>query len=849
MISLSDEHTIAGNVREGAASPLTWILQAERGRWRLNHAIFLSYTLDLGFFESQVLGLVRGLGSRVTVVGDAGAARPDPRAVRQAGRAYLAGLAVTSGAFHPKVIVLAGDRECLVAVGSGNTTLAGWQDNAELWTVLRGGTEGVPAAVHSVSAWMRALPGHVRFSRGVIEALRSAADQLETFPVTANSPSVLDNLHEPLLGQLPEGPVDHLRVSAPFHDRGAAALHALVERMRPRHFTVAYQPGRTVVDAPALEELIIDTGGTLVADLEPRYRHGKLIEWTVEDQTFALTGSANLSSAALRRVTGAGGNCELAVLSTVEATLMPHFSPVPARAVQPARISLPAPAPGPRLLGATLVDGALHVQLVSALNRTGRLELSDISRPPDDWTAIAEVGPGTLEVMVERDCTPGSHVRLVDAEAVAGPFVPVLDLARATRTVTTSPVRQPPTLADLIANSTLAERFLEDLAALRRAMRELRASTASLQTQAAWQKEVAIADDRLGVTLVDLALARKRDDRVDTGIWSEDLDADETEAGLEEETAESVDAVQNDPDGPPQGLAEKQRRTLRRWALKLAATQDVIATVDRLLPVRMMFTLIAMEVWDDDSWFPLVADLLVDFQQAEDPPPEAEAQTASVAAVGLALLRWCVPSYDHGSENALRYAAVARAVEHLLPAMDADIVAEYSSELEKHFGTALSPGAVYAVAEKVVQADPVNDALSALEEQGRVAHADHPAVIHVLGDWPSPVFVALAAVAAAQTTRVAAWAHGTAKGWVLLVWRNPDLFRIQPNGDLVVWNHYRCNQRITPRAILEARDFTLAERVRRAAGVHPIPEAVDILRDMGVDLTKGLRCARTADDR
>jgi len=106
---------------QGVPSPLTWLLQEEAaGDRQLEHAVFLSYTLDLAFFEAVALGLVRSLGARVTVVGDARTSSPDLRAVRQAGRAYLAGLAAMPGAFHPKLVVLAGKRRCLVAIGSGN---------------------------------------------------------------------------------------------------------------------------------------------------------------------------------------------------------------------------------------------------------------------------------------------------------------------------------------------------------------------------------------------------------------------------------------------------------------------------------------------------------------------------------------------------------------------------------------------------------------------------------------------------------------------------------------------------------------------------------------------------------
>ncbi|NEE24097.1 hypothetical protein G3M53_01285, partial [Streptomyces sp. SID7982] len=155
------------------ASPLTLILDEERADGRnLEEALFLSFTADLGFFEEVALGVTQATGARVTVAGDVSMARNDPRSVRRAGRSYLAGLAYTHGAaFHPKLIVLAGPEHAIIALGSGNTTLAGWQANAELWTVLRVDGEQSPTAVPELSAWLRDLPEKVRFSAGVPQAL------------------------------------------------------------------------------------------------------------------------------------------------------------------------------------------------------------------------------------------------------------------------------------------------------------------------------------------------------------------------------------------------------------------------------------------------------------------------------------------------------------------------------------------------------------------------------------------------------------------------------------------------------------------------------------------------------
>ena len=162
-------------------------------------------------------------------------ARNDPRSVRRAGRSYLAGLAYAHGAaFHPKLMVLAGPEHATIAVGSGNTTLAGWQANAELWTVLRVDSEQSPTAVPELSAWLRDLPEKVRFSAGVPQALGRVAALLDRLhrdrTPTAPQVRVVSSLRSPIIDQLPHGPVDELAVFAPFYDRRSMALRRLLER-------------------------------------------------------------------------------------------------------------------------------------------------------------------------------------------------------------------------------------------------------------------------------------------------------------------------------------------------------------------------------------------------------------------------------------------------------------------------------------------------------------------------------------------------------------------------------------------------------------------------------------------
>jgi hypothetical protein len=138
------------------ASPITVLLEKQSAQ----EVLLLTYTLNLTYWERHALGIARALGARVTVVADAHNVSIDAAQVRYAGTTYLDGRAVcrTGGAFHPKLLIIAGEEQATVALGSGNATIPGWHGNAELWTVLDGDGDGSPSTLAALANWLRGLP-------------------------------------------------------------------------------------------------------------------------------------------------------------------------------------------------------------------------------------------------------------------------------------------------------------------------------------------------------------------------------------------------------------------------------------------------------------------------------------------------------------------------------------------------------------------------------------------------------------------------------------------------------------------------------------------------------------------
>lgn len=860
------------------ASPLTLILEEERsGRHELEEALFLSFTADFGFFEEIALGVTQATGARVTVVGDVAVTRNDPRSVRRAGRSYLAGLAYAGGsAFHPKLMVLAGPEHATIALGSGNTTLAGWQANAELWTVLRVRDDRSPAAVADLSAWLRGLPEKVRFSAGVPRALQRVAALLDRLhrdrtPVDRHV-RLVSSLRSPIIDQLPEGPVDELAVFAPFHDPHTNALRRLVGRFRPSRLTVAYQPGLTDLHGPSVAELVREHDGRIVSDNEQRYRHGKFVEWTKGGERWALTGSPNLSSAALLLPQGRGGNCELGLVAPRSTTLLPDGTEEPTTRLR-AVPALPRPRTdgGPLLLGAVRVADGLEVSLARPLPYATRLDLSAAAAPPETWEPIGDVPPDQTTVTVTAPADAGSRVRLVAFDDAGVPnfgnTVFVVDADRVLRRVVPGQSRVPATRpSELFEDPRLAERFLGDLETLRTALSPAptvatatgRAPGTDAKTrvpddEGGWESYLDECAGRIGHPLVRFALGVPMSSGTDTPLqdllavtWDERF-ADDVEAALEEDGTEEVAAEQdaeapgtvaNAPSLPDLRRAEQQvRRRYRRWIERLVALAPHLGPPERMLVVRLTLWAVAAGAWppSDTSWLHLLSASLRALV-GRDLPGRFEPQVGSLAAVALTVLRSHAPRYEVTPET-LAFNEASAAVGHLLPAADPTYVAEYASLLEDAFGPTVHPESVLAVAADVVQDDPLDEAVSALAEKGRDAHRHGKLLLHVTGRFSSPGLVALEAVGAAEDAPlIGAWADNGADGgpWALVVWRRPDLIVVDARQPVPLWRHHRLAGLVGPKALAAQRSFEAAVSIPHGPRNRPFELAREVLAELGL---------------
>lgn len=850
--------------KDGVTSPLG-ILRRDvyKGDREATEVLVLTFNQDLAFLEKAALGWMEQLGARVTIIGDASVADHDPYAVHRAGVSYLPGRAVCGGAFHPKLFVIAGEDDATVAIGSGNLTLAGWHGNDECWSIHHADSEAGSAVVPATARFLDLLAERVTLSDGAPEALHRVAALLRRRPGTDDTATLVSSLEQPLIEQLPLGPVDELCLYAPFHDPNAVAVGRLVERFNPTTVRLAVQPALTHIDG-ALTAPLLEGEGELTTLSNSPYRHGKLIEWSVGDQRWALTGSANLSAAALLKSVGHGGNVELGVVAPVAESLFPDGEVADFDALRTISFpeSLPKEiTPSVVLLSATVAPEGLAVRFARPLPESVTVQLSPLGAPPDQWMNIGEAPAGEAAISFIESASGGSRVRARMADGTVTAFVPVADPHRLLRARRSSKgLRRPPPIEEVLGwKPQILEQFwsiIDDL----RAQERMTLPSKSPTTHSPggdgsfevgdWEDYLDRCQAKLGSATIAFAFGLPFLNQTSGGVVSIDWDDDDPlgdELGaLEEDTPDEFD----DDSEPSVSAAEAIRRASEpaRKRLRDVAAKVVAAVADRdpherLLATRLVLTMEAGDLWPpgDDDWANLLLRSIDSFP-VDDAPDEYEVAAGSLAAIVLSVVRTELPAH-HTNALKTHHHKSGQRLAHLLVAADPDRIESYVQGIDARYGWTADVDEIMGLCALLVEDDPIELALDRLLDQGIVAEAEG-AVIQLLKPVPQPLLPSYAVLSeAVDATPIAVRCAGTGPGpnqWALLLWSKPDLFVVQPGKTppAVMCRHYRYGPGSSPHIDISNDGKPDPGRlVDQSIADQPLlPAAVKMLHELGIEV-------------
>ncbi|WP_102656167.1 hypothetical protein [Verrucosispora sp. ts21] len=616
----------------------------------VEEVLVLTYTCDLSFFEDVCLREAQAVRARTTVLYDAGQLTQLP------GRADYLALPVVckaGGAFHPKLVVIASKTDAVVGVGSGNATASGWHHNAEVWTTLRGEGPTVPQMFHDLADWLRHLPAVVWMEELGRERLDRVAELLTFRPAeqAPDQPVLVTTTARPIIEQLPvpKTSVSSLAVAAPFFDPKAKALRRLVDRFEPADLQLLLT--RDVqCDPDALSHVVKRAGTSVVATPQSsRYHHAKIVEWRTERQSWALTGSANCSTAALIKTMAAGGNCELGLLTGMSE---PLISAVPAHEVdleQPADLHIREAAervpsgPSLRVLGVRIGEGSVEATVLTDENQAPAWLVVEGLRldhqrsdgklhryagfPDPDWS-VASDGHATTSVVTDT----GTQIRDVVVTDVG---------AALSRIDHPSPLEHTP-LPFVIADQAHQAALFEALAHLASVRPDRIANSSADNRRRQVENRITTA---VGPALLRFTLGtnhQRRSTPADSEIFDPN---DENDTSPSTRQSENETAWHTSPAHPEtvatvlDALTTGQRTRLRREIQELVDASEDWPLPAKLAVSRLVLTVVAGGLWEDATdWSDLLYWVVLQLWLA-DQEESLDHEHAALATIGLIALR------------------------------------------------------------------------------------------------------------------------------------------------------------------------------------------------------------------
>jgi HKD family nuclease len=275
-------------------------------------AVFLTYTINLRFFELMILPRLRRMGvSRIGILIDQRGYQnslADPLSQELCGREYiLSPVRLPRGGIqHSKLLWFQKNGKITAYLGSHNLTMASYNDQVEVTAKLTTTNSGHMKALRDLHEIVTSI---------MPPALHYVWDHTMPPPVINEPPTAiaLTNYRRPLIGQIIDHvqTADELRIVTPFLD--AFALKALVTAVHAQ--TVVLDLPKEGADIPLVEAIKV-VPGLRARYLENKNRrlHAKSYQFTTSSTSWLAIGSANCTQAALIKSVAEGGNLEFLLL-------------------------------------------------------------------------------------------------------------------------------------------------------------------------------------------------------------------------------------------------------------------------------------------------------------------------------------------------------------------------------------------------------------------------------------------------------------------------------------------------------------------------------------------------------
>ena len=288
------------------------------GKNKYHSCVITSYSIDLAFFEQLILPRLRGAGiTNINLFVDASMlekylASHLGNSIKKFNANYSITPVSISGAFHPKMLFLAGKDKGYLAVGSGNITSSGLLYNDEIWSSFYTAKERLKAQPVFKSAWqyIQSLSSH---SLGInltkISWIAQHSQWISDLEDSQHSKATIKDseyslfytkhsksLYSEVISTLSRKPKS-IKIIAPYYNRSGAFLQKVIDDLAPEQMHCVVDAGNGILPVDFQSSIcqFSDWKDVISAENSKSIQrlHAKMIQIEYEKQTVFILGSAN----------------------------------------------------------------------------------------------------------------------------------------------------------------------------------------------------------------------------------------------------------------------------------------------------------------------------------------------------------------------------------------------------------------------------------------------------------------------------------------------------------------------------------------------------------------------------
>lgn len=308
---------------------------------KYHSCILTCYSFDFSFFEERVLYALRSANIKnINVFADGHYL--DTAQEMTTGREFKHNKTYNfhpvfeRGVFHPKIMLLTGERHGLLIIGSGNITSSGLNTNDEIWGAFHLNDIANENAPLFGAVWKYLHPylcQTLGFVKQKIKWILKNSPWLTELPTIENENWIdLESIgvhlkfiantdqmsvYTHLTASVPNEEVENFTIISPYYDRSGKQLKQLKDHFDPKKMICIVEPNSGLLPTEStIEGIEFYNWAACNPDYDATYSrlHAKFIYIQLKREEYLLIGSANVTIAGMGTPNGNAKNAEAGVL-------------------------------------------------------------------------------------------------------------------------------------------------------------------------------------------------------------------------------------------------------------------------------------------------------------------------------------------------------------------------------------------------------------------------------------------------------------------------------------------------------------------------------------------------------